>query len=453
MTFVEKIKDLYNQAKKPTLKALLMRWHFIAGSLHIIFSLIFGIYILAVSGGSWKVRPVIQSNLWRQFNKADQTQVNYFDGTAAGGTSVPFTSNLQENVFVHYKAIQGDCTSTNPCTILTKTTDVAQDLYLDWMTFMFSIISGTAELAAFFNFEFYVNMLSSGTNYFRLADYSLSASLMWVTLSVLWFAPPTVSMIILNFFLIFQVIFLGFSSEVLAHLKRKTEATLCFTAASVAYLLGWVTVVVPFYYSNIEGTVDFRGSLSKILKPYTDEIQSSLTGFFQIMKDNSGSLPAEFNPPTFSNLNLPTQFGSQCLDYIKVDQGTNFIPDFVWVLLFGLFITFSLFPVVAIRRIIRSYRNGSTLDDYLKDEIGYVFLSFLSKITIGATVWGGLVSRSSSSLSSGPDTDETSDNNENIEATLYGALGGALLASFILAATMYWDYKKIKKAENFPNAT
>ena len=107
-----------------------------------------------------------------------------------------------------------NCASDNPCAVLQAETKIQDKLSISWLVFSFTLISGVAHVVQYAYADTFLKVVKAGTNYFRLADYALSASLMFMTFSILWYAPPSLEQLLLNWTVIFEVIVLGFGAEV-----------------------------------------------------------------------------------------------------------------------------------------------------------------------------------------------------------------------------------------------
>ena len=62
---------------------------------------------------------------------------------------------------------------------------------LSGLSASFSFISGAAHLAASINAKHYISLVKQSLNYYRFADYALSASLMWIAINILWVSAET----------------------------------------------------------------------------------------------------------------------------------------------------------------------------------------------------------------------------------------------------------------------
>eukprot|EP00729_Bicosta_minor_P001183 gene1183-14509_t len=282
-----------------TPEVVLLRWQLILGVIHLCFALAFGIYCLASDDGDWPVSPVVRSSVWVSVD--------------------PDTDSLTSC----------DNDSDLACYILAQQ----------------QLLNGGTHLAAAINSNHYITMVKESTNYYRFFDYALSASLMWVTINILWATPPDVTAMMAQFWVIAQVVALGFAAEVLGH------------KASVAYISVWSTGFLVLGFTT--STDMERRSVSNL---------------------DGTPLPANFTPP----------------DDIEV-------PDFVWVITAVLFITFSVFP-----------------HQLLRDEIYYGYASFLSKITLAAVIWSGVLARSGSISSGNPSEDGSGSGGSSSQVNLDG---------------------------------
>ena len=128
---------------------------------------------------------------------------------------------------------------------------------------------------------------------------------------------------------------------------------------------------------------------------------------------------------------------------IPHEYGVRKPPDFVWVAVLGLFITFSAFAVA--HRFKISQKNHNSFLYNLRYEVVYSFLSFTSKILLLANIGVGVVQRSSSNINHYTNTTSTISDGEEASGgstlTYFLLVAGGL--SFVLGGGLFVNFRKI----------
>lgn len=444
------MKVLKEEAQSATLEGKLIKWQLYLGLFQVSIAVAFAIY-LAVEDIDWAPPVYVRSNVWGQYDVnsvlGNQTvaQEQFTQAATAMAQGDVYTwPNGTEGLSVvwNYAATciaaqtttgnanvckklpigvladidvtgANNCASNNPCLVLPTETKIQDELSLSWLVFTFTLISGTAHLIQYVYSSTYITCIKEGTNYFRLGDYALSASIMFMTFSVLWYAPPSVEQLLLNFAVIFEVIVLGYGAEVLGYEGRAYPAATCFCAGSIAYMLAWSNTWVTFAYG-----VSGDGKI----------VQNALGVDLEIPLATS----TVTIPPLNVNANL------------KWDGSSNAPPDFVYVILLVLFVTFSLFVIPAGRRLARAFKSTTLAQDshlLIQDEFLYGFLSFFSKVTLTVIAWTGAAGRVENVILS-ENSEESTDTEADDQLALYAGFGGVLVLDFILAGVMWYDIRK-----------
>ena len=117
------------------------------------------------------------------------------------------------------------------------------------MVSLFSFISGSHHLWMAWSDTSVKNLIATGTSVYRHIDYSISASLMFVVNSILFYAPPDLQSIVNNFSIQFYVIALGFCSEQIWALNGKS-AKWVFWIAVIPYATSWTLLWYAFVLST-----------------------------------------------------------------------------------------------------------------------------------------------------------------------------------------------------------
>tara|TARA_B100000767_G_scaffold260177_1_gene270581 strand:+ start:2452 stop:3552 length:1101 start_codon:yes stop_codon:yes gene_type:complete len=182
--------------------------------------------------------------------------------------------------------------------------------------------------------------IKEGVNRFRWADYAMSSSLMLMVNSVLFVSPPDFVTLILWFTVQFLVIMGGYGSEVAWAAGNREDAFAIFIAAAVAYSAVWVA---PW--------AQFAAAVSG------DDSATAVGNCSGAMMN-----PASSDPPVL-----------------------------VYILLAWLCGTFFLFPLVHLWKI--NTTHTPVLNQNLRFEVAYSFLSLVAKIPLMLTFASGVTAR------------------------------------------------------------
>lgn len=282
------------------------------------------------------------------------------------------------------------CSADNPCFVnkyINK--DKYPPLSLGVMVVMTSVISGAHHLFAASNWEDYKKTVEEGVVWARWVDYALSSPLMFIVVATLWVAPPDLRDIVYAFSVQFLVILVGYGAEV-AHVKQQNRHKWALTfGAWVAYLSVWSYLFVVFG----EATGD-KGE--RQCSDYTD-------------------------------------FEEQGLKTSSADP-----PFFVYIILFLIFVTFSLFGAVHTTKLARQKIDAtSSSPDHIRYEAYYAILSMTSKIALLGTMAASVISRSDGSVVvEGQEQTPEEEQDDNAAAIgLCVSLGASLLV-----ALWFWNY-------------
>lgn len=487
--------EAITKATAPDSEGLLIKWHGLLGCFHIAIALSFGIYLATVDV-DWSVPVQVRANSWVQINTS-ASQVESFLAGAQTCLDESITGALTKFDSTNADiSLETGCTSTskfvvsgaddcsasqnNRCYVTPKTVEIMDSLSLHGLVFSFTLISGVVHLMSFLFFDTYLALVTQGTNYFRLFDYSVTAPLMWITLSVLWYAPPSLEQLLLGFFLLFQVILLGFAAEVLSFQNAPVAAAICYTGASLAYLMAWVNVVVTFAYGvSSKGSIDTT-YLTKAAAAALQSVELNMSEYNTSMGDRwveqflkeRGDTSNPLNSPNGTcrsdllqqahTINLDVSYeldrinhtaNATFFDILDVQEDSSTPPTFVYLIITILFVTFSLFTVPAFRRLRRGFTElAQDTESLLSDEVAYNYLSFVSKATLTIVIWAGVIGRaedvvvrSSNDESDGPDNSET-DNG------LWISFGAVFLFNIVLGGIMFWDYRRLRQTQS-PSST
>lgn len=234
---------------------------------------------------------------------------------------------------------------------------------------------------------------SSSDDKFDTKNDTCQNPIRFAIISILFTSPPDLYTLVLAFTLQFLVIVAGSGSEALWATgadKSKTYANIVFGAAFACYATPWIVLYVIF-------------KMSIDAKVTEDSCGVAFLG------------EAEKQDP----------------------------PDFVWVAVIGLFVTFTSFAVAHFFKI----RKPKDDKHCLEYEFVYSFLSFTSKIILLANIAGGILGRSENNVTQadrpngvkGTDTVDLNggdDNDETAEVWMY--FGTALIISLILGIALFW---------------
>ena len=383
-----------------TLDNQLVKWQLILGLLHLLFSFTL-IVFASISGKTWNVTPVVDYNIWADCYQSDNDCEcsEIIDGCGSN--------------------------SIGGCRILAAQRPSTVTFRLATATIFFSLISGSFHIGAYIFPQIYLDMVTRGANWFRACDYALSAPLMWLVFSTLWYSPPTIRNLLADYCAFIQIIWLGFAAEVFGmDVNLRWMSISCFVLSSHMYILLWSGLFTSLWTSSLESSFVNDYIISSAFS-----LNTSMSSYVKTKTDS-----------------IQLQTGGQ-----------STFPDFLWVLLIVLFITFTSFAVVALMRMKRVWNKvGSSPQDLMYDEAIYGVLSFTSKITLTAVAWSGVVSRSNNIESStqfycpistinstiipGTGTDKDDDGDDG-NTEMWIVLSVSLLSSFILAVLMWKDLR------------
>lgn len=260
-------------------------------------------------------------------------------GVAAADDCSSFKTsfNFRYNVW----GTNGSDSCDNGCTLSAETYTFAEQLNVNVLVAFFSIVSGTNHLiqAVFVDKDWF----DQGYFSVRSLDFGVSAGLMLVANSILFYAPPNVQTMTLWF--VFQALTQlgGYSAEVLLSKDAGKEAFNVFCVAGILYLVPWSLLFATFAMTAQDG-------------------------------------------------------------YLDSAIATNEPPIQVWFFLAWIFQTFMLFPVAlffkirALSTFVVKEANTGAVKPELKDvcykfEVVYSLLSFVAKLPLLAVFAGGSFQR------------------------------------------------------------
>lgn len=227
----------------------------------------------------------------------------------------------------------GDNTCESGCTLSAETYTFPDKINVNILVSFFSFVSGTNHFIQFIILKFYPtsfqSWLDNGYFFIRSIDFGVSAGLMLLANSILFYAPPDVQTLVL--FFLFQCLTQlgGYSSEVLLSNDKTISAKHVFWVSGVLYLIPW----------------SLRFAM-----------------FFLTVKKNALGDNVESNTP----------------------------PIQVWFFLAWIFQTFMLFPL---SHWFKLREENIDSDTCLKYEIIYSLLSFLAKLPLLSVFIGGSFQR------------------------------------------------------------
>lgn len=299
------------------------------------------------------------------------------------------------------------CAADNPCFVNKYVNkDKYPPLSLGVMVVMTSVISGLHHLLAFLLWERnYKAQIENGVVWLRWVDYALSSPLMFIVVATLWVAPPDLRDIIYGFSVQFLVILVGYGAEV-AHVKNEAfhKRVLTF-GAWVAYLSVWIYLFVVFG----EATGD-KGS---------------------------------------RQCSAHTNFDEEGLETSSADP-----PFFVYIILFLIFVTFSLFGAVHTTKMFRQTIDSNSPKNpqipHLRYEAYYAILSMTSKIALLATMAASVISRSDGSVVV-EGREQTSEEEQDDYAAVVGLCVG--LGTSVIVAIWFWISIKLPKVPKNTSTT
>lgn len=337
-----------------TCRAALIRWHAVLAALH--YAAAASVFLLVERKGDWSVPVLSKFNVW-----------------------VPNDDNS---------------TCADGCAIVEYQRELPVKLRLGVCVALFSVLSGSHHVYAATRGVAYADALvtAHGVSVVRWVDYYLSASLMFMVDSVLWYAPPSVAQLVLTASVMAAVITAGYGSEVAWSADRNSDAIAIFSAACVPFAAAFAASYVAF----TEGV---------------------------------GDLHADARPVAWQGAVAQA-----------IKQGSS-PPAFVYAIFAWILGTYSLFPAAHAYRLATMRASTATPDALFRMEAVYAYLSFFAKVPLLAVYATAVVGRSTMRIRVEGDTGgeqqaPTSDSDT------YLALGVAAGVAVVLGCLMVWDFKR-----------
>lgn len=291
----------------------------------------------------------------------------------------------------------GDSTCESGCTLSAETYTFPEKINVNLLVSFFSFVSGTNHLVQFLALFYFPNVfqkwLDNGYFFIRSIDFGVSAGLMLLANSILFYAPPDIQTLVL--FFLFQCLTQlgGFSSEVLLANGQIYSAKHVFWVSGILYIIPWALRFAMFFL-----TVK-RGALG-------------------------------------------------------IDVESNSPPIQVWFFLAWIFQTFMLFPLSHWFKLQEPDIDSSKC---LKYEIIYSLLSFLAKLPLLSVFIGGSFQRDAFTRLEGDNSSFTNNGTSssgfdgNTYVALFLPMGLSLLGSAFIVYFFWFELELQNLETKFKN--
>lgn len=336
--------------------------------------------------------------------------------------------NRWDRVPIDGELPEGQCTPRKPCFVNKYVNkDRFARVSLGVMIAMCSFISGAHHLYAWWCYssrlsaidqrkkdgnsrteippDRYFDHICSSIVVPRWIDYAFSSPIMFIVVAVLWVSPPDLRDIIYAFSVQFLVILGGYGAEIANKaLQGKNDKYYLTAGAWLAYAAVWSYLFAAFS----ESTGSDGERVCDIAKKFQEE-------------------------------------GCTSDKYPVVEQTSADPPDFVYIILFAIFFTFSSFGITHTLKLTRG--EPDKFISNLNYEVVYSMLSFTSKICLLGTMASSIVARSDGSVLTGDQTPTPDD--EADENAAYIGLGASSVLSLIVGLFFWYFYSKAAKADEY----